>query len=111
MSERTQDRKVHPVLLQELETGIVDSKAQRWIERNLELIKDVKVGVTARLGTTSIAVSRLFDLKEGEVLALDSTVDEPVDLMVEGKIVARGQIVVVDDAYGLKIVEILGKSS
>lgn len=107
MSEPVDDQKIHPVRLQEMEAGDADPKAQRWIEKNLQLIKDVKIGVTAVLGGTSIPVSRLFDLKEGEVLTLDTLVDEPVAVMVEGKTVARGQLVVAGDAYGIRIDEIL----
>lgn len=107
MSEPVHEHKVHPVRLQEMAAGTADPKAQRWIEKNLHLIKDVKVGVTAVMGNASIPVSRLFDLKEGEVLTLDTLVDEPVAVVVEGKTVARGQLVVVGDAYGIRIDEIL----
>ena len=101
-------QKVHTASFEELHQAPTDPKALQWIEKNLALIKDVKVGVSARLGTAAISVSRLFELKDGEVLALDTMVDEPVDLLLEGKIVARGQIVVVDDAYGVRITEIIG---
>lgn len=106
MDERI-DGDIHPAQLQELDVLQVDSKTKRWVERKLDLIRDVQVGVSARLGSTQIPISQLFDLREGATLKLDKEVTEPVDLRVEGKTIARGHIVVVGESFGIQITEIV----
>lgn len=73
---------------------------------NLGLIQGVKVRLATALGSASLTVADLFALKEGSVLKLDRTVDAPVDLLLEGQVVARGRLVAVDDSFGVSITEI-----
>ncbi|MGH6882928.1 MAG: FliM/FliN family flagellar motor switch protein [Hypericibacter sp.] len=100
-------RDVHPAELQELSSSTAAKRGLHWASRKLDLIKDIKVSVSVRLGTADISVSRLFDLREGETLALDAAADAPVDVLVEGKVVARGRIVVVGESFGVELSEIL----
>jgi flagellar motor switch protein FliN/FliY len=101
------ENEVSPIDLQELDPRSADARASRWSERKLALIKDVKVGISARLGATEIPVAKLFELRDGETVRLDNRVDEPIELLVEGKVVARGQIVVVGESFAVQISEIL----
>ena len=78
-----------------------------WVRRNLDLVKNLKVPVAAVLGSAEITVEELFHLKEGATVTLDQPVDAVVDLTVEGKVVARGEIVVVGDNFGVRVVELL----
>lgn len=78
-----------------------------WIRRNYGLVKNLKVGVSAVLGGCEITVDELFSMKEGSTITLDQPVDALVDLTVEGKVVARGEVVVVGDNFGIRIVELL----
>lgn len=68
------------------------------------------LGVKARLqvcvGETTVTVGELMSAREGHVLALDRRVDEVVDLMLDGRVVARGQLVAVDDVFGIRITEL-----
>ena len=73
---------------------------------SLNSLLDVKVQVTAELGRTIISIEDVLKLSAGSVLELDRLVSEPVELMVQGVRLARGEIVVVDDHFAIRIKEI-----
>jgi flagellar motor switch protein FliN/FliY len=73
---------------------------------HLGLIHAVKVRLAASLGSATLTVGELSSLKEGAVLKLDRCVDEPVDILLEGQVIARGRLVAVDDSFGVSITEI-----
>jgi flagellar motor switch protein FliN/FliY len=73
---------------------------------NLQLIQGVKVRLAASLGQSELTVGELFSLKEGSVVKLDRLTADPVDILLDGKVVARGQLVVVDDNFGISITQI-----
>ncbi|MDB5986147.1 MAG: flagellar motor switch protein FliN [Nevskia sp.] len=75
------------------------------LRRQYELIRDVKVRLFALLGEAEITVGKLFDMRAGEVLTLERPLNEPVEIQLDGKTVARGEIVVVGDSFGLRITE------
>ena len=77
------------------------------VERNLSMLGHVKVRVDVHLGSAEISVQKLFSLSKGEIVALDTDLDAPVSLLLEGKPIARGQLVAAGDYFGLKITEIL----
>ena len=66
----------------------------------------VKVQLQVRVGGACMTVGELLAARENEVLPLDRSVDQPVDLMLEGKVVARGQLVAVGDAFAVRITEL-----
>ncbi|MEM8697275.1 MAG: FliM/FliN family flagellar motor switch protein [Pseudomonadota bacterium] len=67
----------------------------------------VEVDIDARLGNVSLPVSELLALSRDSVLTLDRTITDPVDLRVNGAVVARGEIVTVDDNFAVRITEIV----
>ncbi|HYD61592.1 MAG TPA: flagellar motor switch protein FliN [Noviherbaspirillum sp.] len=73
---------------------------------NIGLLQGVKVKLSVVLGEAHTTLGELMDLKEASVLKIDRQVDHPVDVLVEGNVVARGQLVVVDDNFGVRITEI-----
>jgi len=83
--------------------------AQSRVGERLDLIEHVKVRVTVSLGDTEIAVSKLFALGGGDVLALDREADAPVDVRVNDRLIARGVLVAVGDQFGVRITEIEAK--
>jgi len=74
--------------------------------RPLSRFYDVKVTVTDELGRTSLPLSEMLKLGEGAVVELNRGVSEPVDLVADGVLLARGEIVVVNDCYGIRITEV-----
>jgi flagellar motor switch protein FliN len=73
---------------------------------SLDRLLDVTVTVAAELGRVSLPISEILKLGTGTVLELDRPVSEPVDLMVQGVRLARGEVVIVDDRFAIRIKEI-----
>lgn len=84
-----------------------NSQSPNLIARDMELIKHVKVELVVELGTAELTVDQLFALKAGDVVKLLEKVTEPASLCVDGKCVARGNLVAVEDNFGLQLTEIL----
>jgi flagellar motor switch protein FliN/FliY len=79
--------------------------------RNLEMVMRIPVTVKIVLGSATMPVANLMKLGRGAVIALDRRVGEPVDVAVNGRVVARGEVVVVDEAtsrFGIKLTEVVG---
>ncbi len=76
-------------------------------DANLELLMDVELDVTLRFGQRQMLLEEILKLAPGSVIELDRTVDEPVEVLVGRKVVARGEIVVVDGNYGVRVTEII----
>jgi flagellar motor switch protein FliN/FliY len=81
--------------------------------RNLDLVMRIPVTMKIVLGSTTMPVSNLMKLGRGSIIPLDRRVGEPVDVVVNGRVVARGEVVVVDEAtsrFGIKLSEVVGPS-
>lgn len=74
----------------------------------LELLHDVEMGVTAELGRTRMLVRDVLELTPGSVVELDRAAGSPVDILVNGTLIARGEVVVIDEEFGVRITEVLG---
>nr|WP_297429648.1 flagellar motor switch protein FliN [uncultured Actinotalea sp.] len=77
----------------------------------LRLLHDVEMTLTAEIGRTRLPVRQVLELVPGTVLELDRAAGAPADVMVNGRLVARGEVVVVDEEYGIRITEIVGSES
>lgn len=75
-------------------------------EGNLEMLMDIELPITLRFGSTQMALRDIAGLSAGSVIELDRGVDEPVEIMVNGHVVALGEAVMVQGAYGVRISEI-----
>lgn len=75
-------------------------------EPNLNLILDVDLNVTLRFGQRKLPLSEIVDFTSGSVVELDREVDEPVELLLGNRVIARGEVVIVDGNYGLRITEV-----
>jgi flagellar motor switch protein FliN/FliY len=73
------------------------------------LLDSVKVSLSVMLGETHLTLGELMSLKEAAVLKVDRMVDAPVDVVINGNVVARGQLVVVDDNFGVRVTEIAAR--
>jgi flagellar motor switch protein FliN/FliY len=77
---------------------------------SLDLLMDVTLQISVELGRTRLTVKDVLALRPGSVLELDKTTSEPVDVLVNGTLVARGEVVVVDEKFGIRITEVLSKA-
>ena len=93
---------VQPVEFGQLGTGVRGDA-----NRNLDLLLDVDIPIAVEVGRTQMTLEDVLKLVPGSVIALDKKAEEPVDLRVNGKLVARGEVVLVDDTYGLRITQIV----
>jgi flagellar motor switch protein FliN/FliY len=106
-----------PVIERASEEGVVQSAMFSSLEpgaaaaanNNLGLLMDVTVPIAVELGRSTMKIEEILGLSSGAVIELDKLVDEPVDLKVNGKLMARGEIVVVDDFFGIRVSEIVDK--
>ena len=72
------------------------------------MLLDIPVRVSVELGTCQMPMRDVLQLKAGSVVQLDKVADAPVDLYVNEKLVARGEVIVIEDRFGIKVTEILG---
>ena len=79
-------------------------------ERNLDLVMQIPLSVDVVIGSASMPVSRLMKLGRGSVVALDRKVGEPIDLVVSGRVIARGEVVLLEDGssrFGISLTEVV----
>ena len=88
---------------QHLSEGLIDLAEPR----SLALLHDVEMGVTAELGRRRMTVRDLLSLTPGAVIELDRAAGSPVDVLVNGTLIARGEVVVIDEEFGIRIAEIV----
>ena len=77
-------------------------------KKNLNLLMDIKLGLIVELGRAEMQLRDILKLTKGSVIELDRLSGEPVDLFVNNKIIARGEVVVIDDSFGLRITQLAG---
>lgn len=80
------------------------------IPANMDILMDVPVGLTVELGSCQLPMREVLQLNVGSVVQLDKVADAPVELHVNQKLVARGEVVVVENRFGIKITELVGAS-
>ena len=98
-------KNVDTVELSQLEPGEASKKLVT--PQTLDVVKDVQLRLTAVLGEVTLSVAELFALTENSILPLDTLADEPVDLVLDNRVVARGALVIVDDNFGIQITEVI----
>lgn len=76
-------------------------------QENIDLIKDVPLEVTVELGRTSKSISDILDFAPGTIIELDKIAGEPIDVLVNGKFVAKGEVVVIEESFGVRVTEII----
>ena len=87
-------------------TSLTESRNSNATATSIDRFKDVRVDVWAELGRVQIPIGELMEIGEGSVLRLDRSIGDTVDLVSQGALLARGEIVVVDDKFAIRIKEI-----
>jgi flagellar motor switch protein FliN/FliY len=78
--------------------------------RNLDLLLDIELGVTLRFGSRQMLLQDIIELCSGSVVELDRRVEQPVDLLIDGHLIAQGEVVIVEGNYGLRVTQVAGQS-
>lgn len=78
-------------------------------DRNFDLLMNVSLGVSAELGRCRMRVSDVLKIGTGSIVELDRLASSPIDLFVNDRLVARGEVVAVDDRFGVRITEVIAR--
>ncbi|WP_258192588.1 flagellar motor switch protein FliN [Nitrosospira sp. Nsp2] len=77
---------------------------------DIDMIMDIPVQLTVQLGRTKIAIKNLLQLAQGSVVELDGLAGEPMDVLVNGYLIAQGEVVVVNEKFGIRLTDIITPS-
>jgi flagellar motor switch protein FliN len=102
-AERPTRVKPGPELFKELS----GNTASGGLAKDIDLILDIPVQLTVELGRTKIAIKNLLQLAQGSVVELDGLAGEPMDVLVNGCLIAQGEVVVVNDKFGVRLTDII----
>lgn len=92
-------------LADEIKAG--DDALNKLKVQNLDFILDIPLKVTVELGRTEVVIKDLLQLGQGSVLELDKLAGEPLEILVNGKLVAKGEVVVVNEKFGIRLTDII----
>ena len=76
-------------------------------QENIDLIMDVPLEVTVELGRTNKSIKEILDFTPGTIIELNKLAGEPIDVLVNGKFVAKGEVVVIEECFGIRVTEIV----
>ncbi len=83
-----------------------EGDGNRITENTLGLVGGVEINCTARIGTLNLTIAELRQLKQGQMLALEQKTNEPVEIIVNQKVIARGELMSCDDYFAIQITEV-----
>ena len=78
-------------------------------ENNLNLLMDIPLKVTVELGRTQKQIKDILELSQGAIIELDKLAGEPVDILVNNKLIAKGEVVVIDENFGVRVTDIVSQ--
>lgn len=105
MAEQAEAPKVTPAAFEQL-----TSSGPTTLANDLDMILDIPVQLTVQLGRTKIAIRSLLQLAQGSVVELDGLAGEPMDVLVNGCLIAQGEVVVVNEKFGIRLTDIITPS-
>ncbi len=94
-------------VLEDLDDSDVEPGQVDEVKPNLDVVLDIPVTITMEVGRTEISIRNLLQLNQGSVVELDRLAGEPLDVMINGTIVAHGEVVVVNDKYGIRMTDVV----
>ncbi|MGE7940949.1 flagellar motor switch phosphatase FliY [Lysinibacillus xylanilyticus] len=104
-------RPVQPVNVQQAQFASFDSNVISQSEaRNLNMLLDIPLQVTVELGRTKRSVKEILELSSGSIIELDKLAGEPVDILVNSRLIAKGEVVVIDENFGVRITDVLSQA-
>ncbi|THB71912.1 MAG: flagellar motor switch protein FliN [Gammaproteobacteria bacterium] len=95
---------VEPAVLDEL---VADSAGITDDDINLNVIMDIPVDLSMEIGRTKISIRNLLQLNQGSIVELDRLAGEPLDVMVNGTLIAHGEVVVVNERFGIRLTDVI----
>lgn len=89
--------------------GVVDDE-KRVGSTSLDLVLDIPVSISVEIGRTQIPISHLLKLNQGSIIELDRLAGEPMDVLVNGTLIAHGEVVVVNEKFGIRLTDVISAS-
>ena len=107
-TENVEGEEETPVTVQPVRFGSFDDTThlQGDLNKNLDILMDIKLQLTVELGRTELPIRKVLELTRGSIIELEKVAGEPVELYANGKLVAHGEVVVIEDNFGLRITSI-----
>lgn len=88
--------------------NLVDDGAENNMgDANLDVILDIPIAISLQIGSTKISIRNLLKLNQGSVVELDRLAGEPLDVLVNGTLIAHGEVVVVNEKYGIRLTDVI----
>lgn len=104
-------RPAQPVNVQQAQFASFDTNVISQSEaRNLNMLLDIPLQVTVELGRTKRSVKEILELSSGSIIELDKLAGEPVDILVNSRLIAKGEVVVIDENFGVRITDVLSQA-
>ena len=101
------DSEVKPAKLEEFDASEPISAEER---RKLDAILDIPVTISMEVGRSQISIRNLLQLNQGSVVELDRVAGEPLDVLVNGTLIAHGEVVVVNDKFGIRLTDVISQT-
>ncbi|WP_026689890.1 flagellar motor switch phosphatase FliY [Alteribacter aurantiacus] len=105
LTQRTAD--VAPVAFSEF--GVEEGRSHTTEVKNLDMLLDIPLEVTVELGRTKRSIKDILELSQGSIIELDKLAGEPVDVLVNQKLIAKGEVVVIDENFGVRVTDIVSQ--
>lgn len=102
-------QKQDPVSARPVEFEDFDQPIYTQLPKQLELLYDVPLDITVELGRSKLTLKEIMDLNIGSIIELDKLTGEHIDILVNGKVIAKGEVVVVSESFGVRITEIMNQ--
>jgi len=96
---------VQPMQFQSFDDGLADVE-----RKNISLLMDVPLQIAVELGRTTKKIREILEFGQGSIIELDKLAGEPVDILVNGRVIAKGEVVVIDESFGVRITDIIHPS-
>jgi len=96
--------------LQEFENAVKQNPPNTLDAPNFEVILDIPVTISMEVGNTEISIRNLLQLNQGSVIELDRLAGEPLDVLVNGTLIAHGEVVVVNEKFGIRLTDVISQS-
>jgi len=109
-TEAYQDMAASQAPLQEFASAVKQDSAAALDAPNFEVILDIPVTISMEVGNTEISIRNLLQLNQGSVIELDRLAGEPLDVLVNGTLIAHGEVVVVNEKFGIRLTDVISQS-
>ncbi len=104
------DSEAETAQLDELDAGRATGHSSAGENPDLEVVLDIPVKLSMEVGSTQISIRNLLQLNQGSVIELDRLAGEPLDVLVNGTLIAHAEVVVVNDKFGIRVTDVISPS-